>query len=143
MIWDYAKDLCTMTLVGHKEPIRGLCWNYEIPYILLSGSWDSTIKIWDIRSGKCLETLTDHVADVYGLTSCPSKPFVYASSSRDSTIRLYDISPMVENLFVNLILKKNWTEIMVVGGKLRKLMNFLHSFSVNYNEGFVHFSNGT
>lgn len=41
-------------------------WNWEIPYLLVSGSWDYKIRIWDIRDGACVETLLDHGADVYG-----------------------------------------------------------------------------
>lgn len=41
-------------------------WNTEIPYLLISGSWDYTIKVWDTRDGTCLDTVYDHGADVYG-----------------------------------------------------------------------------
>lgn len=46
--------------------MRGIMWNWEIPYLLVSGSWDYKIRIWDIRDGACVETLLDHGADVYG-----------------------------------------------------------------------------
>lgn len=46
--------------------MRGLMWNTEIPYLLISGSWDYTIKVWDTREGACLDTVYDHGADVYG-----------------------------------------------------------------------------
>lgn len=29
--------------------MRGLLWNPEIPYILLSGSWDYSIKVWNLK----------------------------------------------------------------------------------------------
>lgn len=41
-------------------------WNPEIPYLLISGSWDYTIRAWDTRDGTCLDTVYDHGADVYG-----------------------------------------------------------------------------
>lgn len=41
-------------------------WNPEIPYLLISGSWDYTIRVWDTRDGTCLDTVYDHGADVYG-----------------------------------------------------------------------------
>lgn len=37
------------TLEGHKAPVRGLLWNPELPYLLISGSWDYAIRIWDTR----------------------------------------------------------------------------------------------
>lgn len=43
-------------------------WNPEIPYLLISGSWDYTIRVWDTRDGTCLDTVYDHGADVYGNT---------------------------------------------------------------------------
>ena len=30
--------------IGHTEPIKALCWNWEIPYILLTGSWDTIFE---------------------------------------------------------------------------------------------------
>ena len=48
-IWDYTQDSCVNILVGHAAPVRGLLWNPEIPYILISGSWDYTIRVWDTR----------------------------------------------------------------------------------------------
>lgn len=65
-IWDYTQDACINILNGHTAPVRGLMWNTEIPYLLISGSWDYTIKVWDTRDGVCLDTVYDHGADVYG-----------------------------------------------------------------------------
>src|SRR4051812_3880496 len=57
--------------------------------MLLSGSWDGTIRIWDIRTEQCLHVVYDHHADVYGLVSHPQRPFVFASSSRDTSLRFW------------------------------------------------------
>ena len=65
-MWDYSQDACISVLTGHTGPVRGLIWNSEIPYLVISGSWDSNIRIWDIRSGSCRDTILDHGADVYG-----------------------------------------------------------------------------
>ena len=48
-IWDYTQDSCVNILVGHAAHVRGLMWNPEIPYLLISGSWDYTIRVWDTR----------------------------------------------------------------------------------------------
>ena len=36
-------------LVGHTHNVRGLVWSTEIPFLLLSGSWDGTVRLWDVR----------------------------------------------------------------------------------------------
>ena len=36
-------------LKGHTAPVRALEWNFELPWLLLSGSWDYSIRVWDIR----------------------------------------------------------------------------------------------
>ena len=68
-MWNIADGTCMMTLIGHTSHVRGLCWNHEIPYLLASGSWDSTLRLWDVRVGKCLEIMKDHGADIYGNTT--------------------------------------------------------------------------
>ena len=55
-----------MVLRGHTAPVRGLLWNTELPHLLISGSWDSSVRVWDVRDGACVDTVLDHGADVYG-----------------------------------------------------------------------------
>ncbi len=68
-IWDYTQNTCSTILNGHTAPVRGLLWSLEIPYLLISGSWDYSIRIWDVRDGASLDTVLDHGADVYGKLS--------------------------------------------------------------------------
>ena len=44
-------------LVGHTSNIRALTWSYEMNTLLLSGSWDSSIRLWDSASGVCLHVV--------------------------------------------------------------------------------------
>ncbi|XP_036619356.1 WD repeat-containing protein 17 isoform X4 [Trichosurus vulpecula] len=111
-IWDYTQDACISTLTGHTAPVRGLMWNTEIPYLLISGSWDSTIRVWDTREGTCLDTVHDHGADVYGLTCHPSRPFTMASCSRDSTVRLWSLISLITPLQINILADRSWEEII-------------------------------
>lgn len=37
-IWDYTQDACINVLSGHTAPVRGLMWNTEVPYLLISGN---------------------------------------------------------------------------------------------------------
>lgn len=78
-----------MTLQGHADRTRGLCWHPLCPYLLLSGSWDSTIRMWDTRSGACLHVGRAHAADVYSISCHPQRPMIIVTASRDTTIRFW------------------------------------------------------
>ena len=83
--------------------MRALCFIPEIPFALLSGSWDATIKMWDIRSGNHMWTLTDHASDVYGITLHPQRPFTFSSCSRDTSIRTFIIDGFIQSLKLNFL----------------------------------------
>ena len=36
-------------LKGHSQNVRGISFCPELPWCLITGSWDATIKIWDVR----------------------------------------------------------------------------------------------
>ena len=88
---------------SHTANVRALAFVPEISYALLSGSWDSTIKMWDIRTGQCMLTLTDHNSDVYGISAHPHRPFVFSSCSRDTSIRMFCIEGLVQSLKMNFL----------------------------------------
>ena len=79
------------TLSGHSHNVRAIKFNPELPWCLVSGSWDATIKIWDVRTGTCIYTISEHTADVYGISFHPKRPFIFVSSSRDTTLRFWSM----------------------------------------------------
>lgn len=45
-----ALKICpSAILTGHTSNVRPIHWNSEVPWLLLSGSWDGTVRAWDIR----------------------------------------------------------------------------------------------
>ena len=59
------------------------------PNIVVSSSYDETIKTWDITSGSCLSTLTGHTVAVTGVCFDPTGKTI-VSCSWDKTIRFWD-----------------------------------------------------
>ena len=89
----------TNTLIGHTLYVRPVVWHSEVPFLIISGGWDSTIRLWDIRKeGReaCIAIGSGHLADVYGLAAHPKRPFVFATTSRDSTVRFWNIGGVTE-----------------------------------------------
>ena len=78
-------------LLGHTDNVRQLVWFDKTKNkILVSGSWDSTIRFWDCTKMICISVISEHKSDVYGIDICPSHPFLLVSSSRDNTIRFWN-----------------------------------------------------
>lgn len=42
----------------HKRTVNRICWHFENPDLLLSGSQDGTMKIWDLREADAAAKLT-------------------------------------------------------------------------------------
>ncbi len=97
----------TVLLVGHTSNVRALAWNYENKYILLSGSWDSTIRVWNVFTGNCIQVINNHSADVYSIISHPERPFTYASCSRDTTVRIFELEGIFELMRIKAIWQVN------------------------------------
>jgi WD40 repeat protein len=73
-------------------------WNTEVPQILLSGSWDCTVRIWNVAKNTCLKVIHAHAAEVYGLCALPSSPLCFMSTSRDNTMRFWSIDDAVADI---------------------------------------------
>ena len=103
-----ASGACVV-LRGHLERTRALAWHHEVPFVLLSGSWDGCIRAWDIREpGSCLRVILDHHADVYGLASHPGRPLTFASSSRDTSLRLWTADSLTPGICLRAAVSADW-----------------------------------
>jgi F-box/WD-40 domain protein 7 len=61
-VWDlsdlhatWSRVTCKMTLLGHSGAVR--CLQVK-DALLISGSYDHTLKIWNLKNGLCTKTLT-------------------------------------------------------------------------------------
>lgn len=64
-------------LGGHSKPVRALSYN-TTHSVLVSGSWDNTVKTWDVRSRSDTNTLTQP-GKVYSMDSVGNRVIVATS----------------------------------------------------------------
>ncbi|MDF5738747.1 MULTISPECIES: WD40 repeat domain-containing protein [unclassified Nostoc] len=76
------------TLMGHSHIICSLAISAD--GMLVSGSWDQTIKIWQLETGELLHTLKGHRDRVYAIALSPDGQII-ASASADKTIKLWHL----------------------------------------------------
>ncbi|KAK9463489.1 quinon protein alcohol dehydrogenase-like superfamily [Lipomyces oligophaga] len=69
---------------GHKDGI--MCLQFD-DSVLMTGSYDTTVRIWDLESGNLLRVLTGHVRGVRALMFDDSK---LITGSMDRTIRVWN-----------------------------------------------------
>ena len=72
-------------LEGHTNSVLSVCIKDNL---IISGSFDKTIKIWDIESGKGIKTLEGHKDCV---NSVAIKDNLVISGSDDKTIKIWDV----------------------------------------------------
>jgi NACHT domain- and WD repeat-containing protein len=78
---------------GHEKGISCLSWSHD-GSLLVSGSFDATIRIWDVESSLCLHLLSDHSADIQAVQCCPvsqKQGTRFLSGSVDQTLRIWDL----------------------------------------------------
>lgn len=81
---DWSRVTCKMTFLGHTDTVR--CLQVD-GTILISGSYDNTLKIWNLKTGVCINTLRGHTDSVLCLQFDNEK---IVSGSADRTIRIWN-----------------------------------------------------
>ena len=68
-----------------------MIWNYEIPWLLISGGDDSCLAAWDIRSNKLIHETVEPCISVSSMTTHPLSPFSLVTSHLDNSVIFWDL----------------------------------------------------
>ena len=79
----------TRTIVDHLGPVACVAFSHD-GELLVSDSWDNTIKIWNRDAGQVLFTLRGHVGAVYSVIFSPDMKHL-ASGGNDKSIKMWDV----------------------------------------------------
>ncbi|KAI0721628.1 WD40 repeat-like protein [Cerioporus squamosus] len=85
---------------GHTAPVTSLAFVDRVPGsgkddLLITGSWDKTIKVWDVETKELISSTDAHSDFVKALHVIPSLRLL-ASSGSDKIVRLWDLSNVAE-----------------------------------------------
>ncbi|KAH7364004.1 hypothetical protein BKA65DRAFT_389749 [Rhexocercosporidium sp. MPI-PUGE-AT-0058] len=78
------------TLEGHISRVTSVAFSLDGKQIIVSGSWDTTIRRWDAVTGALLQTLESHTDSVLSVAFSPDGKQIIVSGSDDTTIRRWD-----------------------------------------------------
>ena len=75
------------TLAGHSSAVNSVAVSAD-GQLIVSGSWDRTVKLWAAGSGECLRTLAGHNSDVHSVAVSADTQLI-VSGSVDMTVKLW------------------------------------------------------
>ncbi|NJN62304.1 MAG: hypothetical protein HC795_12955 [Coleofasciculaceae cyanobacterium RL_1_1] len=75
-------------LVGHAAAVNSICFSRS-GHVLISGSYDRTIRFWDSQTGELLHTIADSTHSIEHLQLIPHRRAII-SGGRDHSVRLWN-----------------------------------------------------
>jgi WD40 repeat protein len=78
-----------MTLKGHQAYVRAIALLQDQKH-LVSGSYDTTMKIWEIATGVCQSTFTGHTKPVLAVSVLPWTENICISGGEDAVIKAWN-----------------------------------------------------
>lgn len=90
LVWDAETGELLQSMIGHRAKITSVAVSVDGGFVL-SGSWDSTLRIWSIDDGTELAAIEGHQGWITDIATNPCAPNIVATASRDGTIRVWNI----------------------------------------------------
>lgn len=98
-VWSLTQDKCVHDFKEHTKEIYTIKWsptgtgsaNPNMPLLLASASFDTTVKLWDVDVGKCTHTLQQHTEPVYSVAFSPNGKYV-CTGSFDKYMHVWSVS---------------------------------------------------
>ncbi|KAL1139094.1 hypothetical protein AAG570_009155 [Ranatra chinensis] len=126
-IWNLnSPPLPVKALKEHKKEVYSVDWSQtRQEQLVLSASWDCTVKLWDPNSASSLATFLGHTQLVYNAMWSPHVPSCFASVSGDGTLRIWNsLAPHRESMIMRAhdaeVLSCSWCKydknILATGG---------------------------
>jgi len=89
-LWDLPSDTSTTTFLGHQDYVRsGSFMSGQAERLIVSGSYDQTVRLWDPRVGGKAVMVFKHSAAVEAVLPLPSGTTVLAAS--DNQVAVLDL----------------------------------------------------
>ncbi|XP_072549186.1 coronin-7 isoform X2 [Salminus brasiliensis] len=95
-VWKVPKGGLVQTLTepecilqGHTEKIYSIKFHPHASSLLVSSSYDMTIRLWNLDTGDEVKKLSGHQDQIFGMAWSPNGKFL-ATVCKDGKVRLYD-----------------------------------------------------
>ncbi|BES93215.1 unnamed protein product [Nesidiocoris tenuis] len=91
-VWNVSTpEVPAKTMKEHKKEIYSVDWSQtRQEQLVLSASWDCTIKLWDPEMSASLATYHGHSQLVYNAMWSPHVPSLFSSVSGDGTLKIWN-----------------------------------------------------
>jgi periodic tryptophan protein 1 len=90
LFWDLTSGKSFNSIIEHKDKVQAVKWNKIEDNVLLSGSYDKTIKLFDVRD-KNSSTTIKISSDIESMEWSPLNKYLFLSSYENGRVDLYDI----------------------------------------------------